>query len=86
MTVYVHVQDTGTTDSIEGAYVRYIFNPGAAYADTADGFTNTSGDLTLQHDLVTGADEIPALLARQPISTSMEQRRPLRPSCLPCMT
>jgi hypothetical protein len=66
MTVYVHVQDTGTTDSIEGAYVRYIFNPGAAYADTADGFTNTSGDLTLQHDLVTGADEIPALAISRP--------------------
>ncbi len=66
MDIFVHVQDVTTTDPIEAAYVRYIFNPGTAVVDTADGYTDINGDLVLYHDVVSSVIDVPSFAVSRP--------------------
>lgn len=64
--VHVHVQDESTSDPIVEAYVRYLFNPGTAYSDTAAGYTDANGNVVLFHDLVSPVVDLPAWTVSAP--------------------
>ncbi len=66
MEVHVYVQDAGTTDPIEAAYVQYIFLPGTAVVDTADGYTDINGDLVLYHEVVSSGNDVPSFAVSRP--------------------
>lgn len=66
MEIHVHVQDATTTDPLEAAYVRYIFNPGTAVTDTAEGYTNLNGDLSFIHNIVSSVNDIPSFAMSRP--------------------
>jgi endonuclease/exonuclease/phosphatase family metal-dependent hydrolase len=66
MEISVHVQDATTTDPIEAAYVRYIFNPGTVAVDTVDGYTDATGGLLITHDLVSSVNDLPGFAVSRP--------------------
>jgi len=50
-------------DPIDDAYVRYIMNPGTAFADTLEDYTNEFGELTLSTDIVSAVGDVPSRFA-----------------------